>query len=193
MDPLQTLRPLARRMDRHVDIVRHIARLLDSTSSSRQVKRVLRTYLNRLQGETPRPGRGAVTGGFIDHVVKVSNRYWSGLFHAYDDPRIPRTTNGLEGFFGSSKNGIRRTTGRMSTAGGKFESCGEAVVRIQALLQTMPPDALAQRLAAVAPQSYRESKRRLRRLQHPARERRSIQRNPQRYLDRVLDEWLDSG
>mgnify|MGYP001570721695 CR=1 FL=1 len=50
--------------------------------------------------------------------------------------------------------------------------------------------ALGERLRAVTPE---KSKRRLRQLQEPARERRSIQRNPGRFLQRILAEWLDSS
>jgi hypothetical protein len=176
-----------------VEIIRHVARLLDTDHPARQVKRVLRTYLNRLEASAPRRGRGAATGRFIDHVVKKSDSYWPGLFHTYDHPLIPPTTNGLEGFFGSSKGAVRRATGRMSTAGGKLETCGEAVLRTRALLDRMDSTALAERLGAVTPEQYRDGKRRLRQLQEPARERRSIQRNPERFLERTLAEWLDTS
>lgn len=184
---------MANRLKRHVDIVRHIAHLLDSQSSARQVKRVLRTYLNRLEDAAPRQGRGAITGRFIDHVVGVSNRYWSGLFHSYDHPQIPSTTSGLEGFFGSSKRGVRQTTGRKSTAGGRLESCAEVVVRVQALLQCLTPTQLNEYLRGVPPETYRKTRQRLHRLRQPARERRSIQRDLDRYIDGVLREWLDTS
>ena len=124
---------MANRLDRHVGIIRHVAHRLDTDSASAPVKRVLRTYLNRLQRNAPRRGRGAATGRFVDHVVGVSNRYWPGLFHCYDHPLIPRTSNELEGFFGSSKRGARMTTGRKSTAGGKLESSGPVVGTIQVI------------------------------------------------------------
>jgi hypothetical protein len=153
----------------------------------------LRTYLNRLQRRAPRRGRGAATGQFIDHVVKVSNRYWPGLFHTYEDPRIPRTTSQLERSFGASKQATRRTTGRKSTAGGKLESCGEAIVRVKALMAVLGPDELKQRVEAIPSDGYRAAKRQLHQMQQPARERRSIQRDPEAYLERVLDKWLDSS
>ena len=136
--PLQPLRAKANRTARHLEIVRHVARTLDSDSSSAQVKRGLRRYLNRLGREAPRRGRGAHTGHFVDHLIKLADRYWPGLFHTYDHPDIPRTSNGIEGFFGSIKRSVRSTTGRASTAGGKMESCAEFAVRAQALAQTMP-------------------------------------------------------
>jgi hypothetical protein len=176
-----------------VDIVRHVAHVLDTDRPTRQVKRVLRTYLNRLQATAPRRGRGAATGRFIDHLVRKSDSYWPGLFHTYDHPLLPPTTNGLEGFFGSSKQAIRRTTGRMSTAGGKLQSCGEALIRVSALHQALAPTELKERLSQVPPHTYQEAKRRLRQLQRPARERRSIQRDLDAYLQRSLNAWLDSS
>jgi len=193
LEPLDEVRAVANRLGRHVGIVRHIAHLLDTDSPARQVKRVLRTYLNRLEDTAPRRGRGAITGRFADHVVALSNRYWPGLFHPYDHPQIPRTTSALEGFFGSSKRGVRQTTGRKSTAGGRIESCAEAVVRVQALIESLPPEQLRENLRAVLPDKYRDAKQRLSSLRQPAQERRSIQRDPQRYLHRLLNDWLDSS
>lgn len=178
------------RLDRHLGNIRHIAHLLDSESEGAQVKRVLRTHLNRIEKQAPRRGRGAATGHFIDHIVKVSNRYWPGLFPTYDDPRIPRTSNTLEGFFGSSKQRVRRTTGRMSTAGGKIDSEGEAIIQVQALLAGLAPLALKELVTGVPAPKYQEAKRRLRELREPARQRRSIQRDRRSYLDRIVHRSL---
>jgi hypothetical protein len=48
----------------------------------------------------------------IDHFLKVSRSYWSGLFHCYSVEGLPRTNNDLEQFFGSSRHHERRATGR---------------------------------------------------------------------------------
>jgi hypothetical protein len=155
-----------------------------------QVKRVLRRYLNRLEAQAPRRGRGAPTGHFVDHLVKLANSYWPGLFHAYDHPAIPRTTNALEGFFGSSKRALRATTGRSSTAGGKMQSCGEFAIGAQALTRTMSKAELDQHLKAVPDAAFVASKQQLLRLCDPSRERRSIQRRLDVFLGRSLAEWL---
>ena len=154
-----------------------------------QVKRVLRGYLNRLEEQAPQRGRGAQTRHFIKHLVGVSNRYWPGLFHAYDHPEIPRTSNALEGFFGSSKRAMRSTTGCSSTSGGKMQSCGEVVIRVQALTRTMPKSEVDLLLGQVSDAAFAASKRQLRDLREPARQRRSFQRRPSRFLGRVLREW----
>jgi hypothetical protein len=150
----------------------------------------LRCYLNRLEEQAPRRGRGAQTGHFVDHLVKLSNSYWPGLFHTYDHPEIPRTTNAIEGFFGSSKQSLRCTTGRSSTAGGKMQSCGEFAIGAQALMGTMAKAELDQHLTAVSDAAFAASKQQLLRLREPARERRSIQRRLDAFLWRTLAAWL---
>jgi len=155
-----------------------------------QVKWVLRRYLNRLEAQAPRRGRGAPTGHFIDHLVQVAHRYWAGLFHTYDHAEIPATTNALEGFFGASKRSLRSTTGRASTAGGKMQTCGEFAIAAQGLTRTLSKAELALHLNAVPDAAFAASKTQLRRLSEPARERRSIQRDLGAYLDRTLTDWL---
>ncbi len=157
---------------------------------SAQVKRVLRGYLNRLAAQAPRRGRGARTGHFVDHVVKVANSHWPGLFHTYDHPEIPSTTTALEGFFGASKRALRSTTGCASTAGGKMQSCGEFAIGAQALTRTMSKTELDRHLTDVSDAAFAASKQRLQRLREPARERRSIQRRLEGFLARTLGEWL---
>lgn len=193
--PLDAVGATVNRLQRHLEIVRDLVRLLEpkDSDSAAKVKRRVRRYLNRRQEEAPRRGRGAVTGHFVDHVVKKAKSYWPGLFHSYNDPRIPRTTNALEGFFGTAKSAARRTTGRMSTAGGKLESCGEALLRVRALRQAIGPRALSDELQRVSPEKYAEAKTHLRALQQPACERRSIQRDPQRHINQLLHGWFDSS
>lgn len=48
--------------------------------------------------------------------VKVSRSYWSGLFHCYWDPDIPRTNNACEQGFGSLRYSERRATGKKTTS-----------------------------------------------------------------------------
>lgn len=190
-EPLESLRAVTNRTGRHLEIVRHLARLLDTGSSGRQVKRVLRRYLNRLEQQAPRRGRGAHTGHFVDHLVKLAKSYWPGLFHAYDHPQIPRTSNGIEGLFGSIKRSVRSTTGRASTAGGKMETCAEFAVRAEALAQSMPKPTLDPLLEAVPDEAFAKGKQELQRIRAPARERRSIQRDLAAFLKRALASWLE--
>ena len=191
--PLESLCPVAKRLERHLETVRDVARILDTDHSASVVKRRLRRYLNRLEQQAPRRGRGAQTGLFVDHLAKVANSYWPGLFHTYDHPKIPRTTNSIEGFFGSSKRSVRSTSGRASTAGSKMDSCGESALQALALTRIMPKAELEQHLHDVPDTAFVIGKRHLLRLREPSRDRRSIQRRLADFLDRTLAEWDASG
>jgi hypothetical protein len=48
----------------------------------------------------------------VDHFLKVSRSYWSGLFHCYEVADLPRTNNALEQLFGSYRHHERRVSGR---------------------------------------------------------------------------------
>lgn len=186
---MDQVRAVANRSGRHLQIVRHIAHILDSDKPAAQVKRVLRTYLNRLKAQAPHRGRGAHTGHFVDHLEELAARYWPGLFHTYDDPRIPRTSNAIEGLFGSIKRAVRSTSGRASTAGGKMETCGELAVGAEAITRSLPKDVLTPLLEAVPDDAYQAGRRKLLHARAPARQRRSIQRDLQAFLDRALNSW----
>jgi hypothetical protein len=54
---------------------------------------------------------GALTPA-IDHFLKVTASYRSGLFACYDGPDLPRTNNAREHLFGSTRSLERRATGR---------------------------------------------------------------------------------
>jgi hypothetical protein len=188
---LEWVRAEANRTGRHLEIVRHVVRILDTDGPGPQVKRVLRRYLNRLEQHTPRRGRGAQTGHFVDHLLRLAKSHWPGLFHTYDHPQIPRTSNGIEGFFGSIKRSRRSTSGRASTAGGKMETCGEFVMRAETLSRTMPKAVLDGFLEAVPDAAFATGKRELLRIRAPARERRSIHRDLEAFLERALDAWRE--
>jgi hypothetical protein len=188
---LASQRALAERLARQVGVVRQIAHILKMEASSRQVKRVLRTYLNRLVREVPHEEKYSPWASFVRHARQVSDRFWAGLFHCYDDPRIPRTNNDLERLFGIIKRQQRKVTGRKSTSGGPLETCAPFVLgalsalqhqpQIHGLLQDVPHDKLV------------EGRHRLKELAGPARRRRSIRRNPTRRLKELLRRWKEAG
>ena len=49
---------------------------------------------------------------FGRHLDTVSRSYWSGLFHCYDVPGLPRTNNELESRFRDTRRRLLRTTGQ---------------------------------------------------------------------------------
>ena len=62
-------------------------------------------------------GRGPLATS-LRHFLKVTESYWPGLFHCYDVPDLPRTNNGLEQLFGSTRHHERRCTGRKAASPG---------------------------------------------------------------------------
>ena len=56
--------------------------------------------------------RDPALAAWATQVYRVTRTYWSGLFHCYEDPTIPRTNNELEQYFGTARHHERRATGR---------------------------------------------------------------------------------
>ena len=54
---------------------------------------------------------GSLHSGIV-HFLKVTDSYWSGLFHCYSVSGLPRTNNDLEHIFGIVRHHQRRCTGR---------------------------------------------------------------------------------
>jgi hypothetical protein len=52
----------------------------------------------------------------LAHCLKISRRYWPGLFHCSDIPDLPRTNNDLEQRCGAPRDHEWRTTGRQGAA-----------------------------------------------------------------------------
>jgi Transposase, Mutator family len=93
--------------------LRDIAYILEPSTahppSAAHVAGQLRGYLDtvlRLPDVTP------TLSMFGLHLDKVSRSYWSGLFHCYDMPSVPRTNNELESCFRDLGRRLLRTTGQ---------------------------------------------------------------------------------
>lgn len=185
-------RALAEVLALQVGVIRHIAHILKMESSSRQVKRVLRAYLNQLERGVPPEERHSSWGPFVQHVRKVSDSFWKGLFHCYDEPRIPRTNNSLEQFFNVLKRHQRKVTGQKSTSGGPMETCAPFVLAVLSAIE-LQPELIQGILQDVPDEQLAEARRRLEELAEPARLRRSTQRDPTRRLQDILHEWRDAS
>lgn len=146
-------------------------------------------FLAQKHAAAPKRGKGARRRRFIGHVVAAAQRYGDALYHCYDDPRIPPTTNDLEGQHGVCKRHLRKVHGRGSTCGGPTETIGEFLVgAIDAVKRRGVRDTFAG-LDAVDPTAYAQARAELRRLREPARRYRSIQRDPARHLEEILRRW----
>ena len=79
-----------------------------SIAHSQSVKEQLTAFLDRLSLKinlTP------WLTSFRTQLLAITKRYWSGLFHCYDIPGLPRSNNALESLFGQTKRQIRRRLG----------------------------------------------------------------------------------
>jgi hypothetical protein len=153
--------------------------------SDEAIRQQLDDYLARALAAAPKRGKGARRRRFLRHVIAVAKRYASGLYHSYDDSRIPQTTNDLEGSHGVHKHHIRKVTGRRSTSGGPTETAGEFVT---CALDVMKPDRRV-RIASVDPVAYAAARRELARIREPARRYRSVQRDPEKHVAAALARW----
>lgn len=118
-------------------------------------------------------------------MIAVTKRYESGLYHCYDNSRIPQTTNDLEGGHGVHKHHIRKATGRRSTSGGPTETAAELVTCAIDLVK----DGRRLRITSVDPVAYAAARRELARLREPARRYRSVQRDPEKHVAAALARW----
>lgn len=187
---------LAGRVQRHVAMLRQIARVIsadperqDRPASGRDAESRLWEYFGQLEESTSRRGLSAATGAFIDHVVGVATRYGRNLFHCFDDLRIPATTNELEGFFGASKRTLRSSLGRSSTTGAVTQNLPEDFLLTFAQVKAASPDQLRKQILSVPHEHYVAARQEIDQSEQPARKRRSVMRRFDDYLDDLLNAW----
>ena len=145
-----------------------------------------------LAATAPRSGLGAATGAFIDDLTRRYGRYGEHLFQCFDDPRIPATTNALEGFFGASKHVLRQALGCQSTSNSVVSNLGgEALVAyhqmqqpgsLEALVDVVTqPSSAAHFLAARTKIAVEET---------PGTRQRSMVRHLDHHVDRLREGWF---
>jgi hypothetical protein len=95
--------------------VHRAAAILDNPQEQRgsAVRRRYRAFLRNVAAKTRRVGKLQAA---LRHFLKVTRSYWPGLFHCYEVPDLPRTNNGLEQLFGSTRHHERRCTGRKAAS-----------------------------------------------------------------------------
>jgi hypothetical protein len=186
----------AGRVRRHTEILRAVAHELsgapdrpDRPGSAAEAQSRFERFLADLDILTPRAGLGAPTGQFIDALTARYGRYGAHLFQCFDDPRIPATTNGLEGFFGQVKQGLRHALGCGATTNSVVTNLGaEALIAYQ---QVRCPRALERlRTPSCSAQEFRAARARLAAKEAPAIRQRSMARHLGRHLCRLRRQWL---
>ncbi len=187
---------LAGRVQRQVNILRHLAHAL-STAADRQdrpkdaaeAETQLWDVLTKLQRETPRRGMSAKTAQFLDQVVATTGRYGPHLFPCFDDPRLPATTNEEEGFFGVNKRAMRKALGCGSTTNSPVANLGADWMLA---LHQVRRGGHQQILACIDLPAYQQARAELAQQEQPATKRRSCLRNLGGHLTGLLARWMAS-
>lgn len=115
----------------------------------------------------------------IDHFLKVSRSYWSGLFHCYDIQDLPRTNNDLEHVFGKWRHHQRRCTGR-KVAPASLVVRGS--VQLVAAINTQLHSFSASELASVSVEAWQHVRADLDQHQRQRVQQRQFRRSPVTYL-----------
>jgi hypothetical protein len=206
----------ARRLAREVDVVGWIAGLLKMVKAGDIVRKFIQAELDELDQESSdelacaekKLAAARATGeketlktadevfneatswrGFVEHVQSVSARFWDGLFHCYDQPLLPSTNNALEAFFGVLKRLSRKTTGRKSTGGGPLETCPEFFIEAFTLLKGRSHEEIVSLLGDIPEDELSKAIAEFEKLAEPAREKRSIARDPEAAIRELLEDW----
>ena len=87
-----------------------LRRILSMNTSSGEARKRLGDFLSSIRAKESVGGLYSSLGAMIDAI----EHHWDGLFFCYDDPRIPRTDNGLEITIRHEKTSYRRMTGMRS-------------------------------------------------------------------------------
>lgn len=123
----------------------------------------------------------------VDHFVKVTHSYWSGLFHCYAVPDLPRTNNDLEQWFGSHRYHERRATGRK---GASPALVLRGAVRLLAAAATRERPITVAELAAANRDDWQRLRHKLDQRRQQRRQRSRFRRNPKEYLNRLEAQLL---
>ena len=87
-----------------------LMKILSSRSGSDKVRAALAEFIGKLRRKMGDGGIFSNLGAMVDTI----EHHWNGLFFCYDDPRIPRTDNGLEITIRHNKTSYRRISGMQS-------------------------------------------------------------------------------
>jgi hypothetical protein len=187
---------VAGRVQRHVGILREVAHEISPASertdkplSAHDAHERFNAFVGRLGEAAPRFGLGVPTRDFVDHISRVTERYGANLFTCFDDPRIPATTNAIEGFFGAVKRFVRRTLGTGKTSGSLAQNLGALYLTAFAFATAQPQSALLEHVAHTTPAEFHQARRSVREQESTATLRRARRRAPDDNLDALLKRW----
>jgi hypothetical protein len=169
--------------------VKRVAHVLENKGerSARQVRRGLSALLSKIR-QAASASKDPVVAEQLRRLVKVTRSYWSGLFHCYDAPDIPRTNNDLEQLFGSHRYHERRASGRKQASPGLVV---QGPVRVVASMATRlrPEEGLKLRTGYV--NDWRRLRAELDKRRETRRKQRRFRHDPANYLSQLEERCLD--
>jgi hypothetical protein len=113
------------------------------------------------------------------HFLKVTASTWPGLFACYDGADLPRTTNGLEQYFGTARHAERRATGRQEASPALVV---RGAVRVVAAVATQLHACSAAELRPCDGAAWSTSRQRVTARHHTRRLQARFRRDPASYL-----------
>ena len=125
----------------------------------------------------------------INHLLKITRSYWSGLFHCYRVTNLPKTNNDLEQVFGSFRHHQRRTTGHQK-APASLLIRGES--RLMAAVVTRIKTFTATDLATADLAAWRKQRLQLELLKEKRLQQRRFRRDPEDYLLKLETKLIQS-
>ena len=190
------LTPTARRTELgnelriNVDVLSHVRDLLfdPAARDPKVVRRSVEGYLLRRLARSPWRGKGARKRRFLARCLATAKRARRGLYVCYGKKHVDHTSNLIENANGRTKHHGRRVAGRASTAGGPFESYGELLAPLVVEAKFHGDfAALRDRVADVTREEYAQARARLNTLVEPARQHRSVARQPAKFLRGLVE------
>jgi hypothetical protein len=155
-----------------------VATILDNETrqDAQTVQHNLSRLLNEMEQQKARVGE--LEDG-IDHFLKVTRSYWSGLFHCYEVEGLPRTNNDLEHVFGQLRHHQRRVTGR-KVAPASLVLRGS--VRLIAVVATRIKPFTVKEFAAISSDNWQNVRSELRKHHSKRLQQRRFRRDSDSYL-----------
>lgn len=125
---------------------------------------------------------------FRQHLLAVSERYWSGLFHCYDIEALPPTNNDHERCYGQLKRQLRRQLGVSQLRQPLLRRGAWMLCQIEA----SSPAELTQQLAQVCWDDYARERARYDQRQDQFRQRYRWRHQRDLVLQQRIDAWAEA-
>lgn len=164
-----------------------MATILDNEigHDAQTVQHNLSRFLNAIEHQKAQVGELAEG---IDHFLKVTRSYWSGLFHCYQVQGLPRTNNDQGACLWSVSAPSSRCYRSHPLAPASLVLRGS--VRLVAVVATRMKTFTVKELAAVSHQTWQNVRSELQKHHSKRLQQRCFRRDPDRYLAELEAKYL---